>query len=108
MLDIKLFEEKCGRNFTAAEMAYVRVIPLRENNVMRVVRGPLASAIQLNYEQSDLPSLEKQLEFALIALNFPQIMAEVKIYRGGSHLDLIQDGVGSLGWLFVADHSHYN
>ncbi len=105
---LSALEKFTGRKFTAGEVLAVRVIPMKDQNVMRVVRGPLACVIRLNYESADLTSLQDELDFALKELRLGALFEDIAIHRGGSHIDVIQVGKGSLDLLSVSDHAHHN
>lgn len=92
----------------------VKVVNL--NGIKRVVTGDLLNEIDVDYTQS-LADLKADIEFILekiidiyqskpknrMSLN-KKIKNEVFVYEGSSHLDIVEHGVGSLGWLFVQDH----
>ena len=66
--------------------------------------------IDVDYTQ-DLSKLRDDIELSLRALreaSFIQKIAfinkEVIVYQGGRHIDIVNHGKGSLGWLRVEDH----
>lgn len=91
----------------------IKVINL-PNGDKRIVSGKLLEQLDLDYTQ-ELGKLKRDIEFALSALERNQSLLEhlfsfanknVRVYQGGHHLDIVDDGVGSLGWLTVEDHWH--
>lgn len=108
MKTIESLEKAIGRKFTASELLHTKVIPIPKGGVIRTVSGPLASVLQIDYAGVPLHHLKTQVEIALQALE--QIAGEayegrdIQVHQGGSHLDVIDYGVGSTGWLIVADH----
>lgn len=89
----------------------VKVINL--NGIKRVVHGELIDELDIDYTQ-DLDSLKDDLNLALEAwievnqskaLGFLKIaFKNIHIHQGSSHLDIVNNGVGSLNWLIVQDH----
>ena len=73
----------------------------------RIIYGELADQFDLDYSQ-ELGKLKRDIEFALSVLEQlqPKLFAKknVRVYEGGHHLDIINDGVGSLNWLIIEDH----
>ena len=73
----------------------------------RIIYGELADQFDLDYSQ-ELGKLKRDTEFALSVLEQlqPKLFAKknVRVYEGGHHLDIINDGVGSLNWLIIEDH----
>lgn len=89
--------------------ADVKVINLK-NGYKRLVYGKLLNVLGVDYTQ-DLSELRDDIRLSLYALrgaSFIQKMAflnkEVVVYQGGHHIDIVNDGKGSLGWLRVEDH----
>lgn len=91
----------------------IKVINL-PNGDKRIVSGKLLEQLDLDYTQ-ELGKLKRDIEFALSTLERNQSLLEywfsfanknVKVHQGGHHLDIVDDGVGSLGWLMVEDHWH--
>lgn len=84
------------------------------NGDKRIISGKLLDQFDLDYTQ-EMSKLKRDIEFALSVLERNQSSLEnlftfanknVRVYQGGHHLDIIDDGVGSLGWLTVEDHWH--
>ncbi|WP_269914007.1 Arc family DNA-binding protein [Acinetobacter sp. HY1485] len=96
---------------TTEDEVKVRIINLPDNyKSKRLVYGKLANTFKIDYSQ-DLSEIKKDLELALTALERSSlkhrlacINKNVRVYEGGSHLDIIDDGKGSLNWLIIEDH----
>ena len=87
----------------------IKIIKL-ENGMKRLVYGKLLKAFDLDYTQ-DLNSLKVDIELSLKRLYESSLLKRlaffnknVFVYQGSSHLDIVDDGVGSLNWLIVEDH----
>lgn len=108
MQSIEIFEKFTGRKFSAAELLHTKVFFLPEEGKRRIVYGFLASTIDLDYSQKSLSDIGKQIEFALHSYGriVPNAFSgkKIRVYQGSNHLDIINDGVGSMGWLIVEDH----
>ena len=90
----------------------VAVLDLGVPNMRRVVSGSLANSLKLDWTKP-LSELQQDVELALDALSrtqgfFKNLMMfatkNVRVYRGGNHIDIVDDGKGSLNWLFVGDN----
>lgn len=86
----------------------IKVINLPSNE-KRIIYGELADQFDLDYSQ-ELGSLKRDIEFALPILERlqPKLFSKknIRVYEGGHHLDIINDGVGSLNWLIIEDHPY--
>ena len=84
----------------------IKVVNLSDKE-KRIIYGELADQFDLDYSQ-ELGKLKRDIEFALSVLerSQPKLFAKknVRVYEGGHHLDIIDDGVGSLNWLIIEDH----
>lgn len=87
----------------------IRIIKLK-NGMKRLVYGKLLKAFDLDYTQ-DLDSLKVDIELSLKRLYESSLLKRlaffnknVFVYQGDNHLDIVNDGVGSLNWLIVEDH----
>lgn len=85
----------------------MKVIKLSKTT-KRIVYGSYADKFDLDYTQS-LTELKKDVEFALMFFTEEEKLLRNKnkhifVYEGGNHIDIVEDGVGSLGWLMVEDH----
>ncbi|MCP2041149.1 hypothetical protein L1281_001743 [Neisseria sp. HSC-16F19] len=81
-------------------------------NGRRLVKGKYADILDLDYTQ-DLEALRQDIELALPSLleNLSLLESlttsgDIIVYKGGSHIDIVLDGKGSLGWLKVEHHNH--
>ncbi|MPS92785.1 hypothetical protein [Comamonas sp.] len=89
----------------------VKVINL--SGIKRVVRGQLIDELDVDYTQN-LNDLKTDLDIALEAwleVNQTKMFGFIKtafknihIHQGSGHLDIVDDGVGSLNWLIVQDN----
>lgn len=83
-----------------------------DNTVQRQIYGELLEILDLDYSQN-IDELKLDIEDALSLLpSIPSISEsiqkqlqeyDVRVYRGGSHLDIVINGVGTLNWLTVMD-----
>ena len=84
----------------------IKVVNLSDKE-KRIIYGELADKFDLDYSQ-ELGKLKRDIEFALSVLEQLQpklfVKKNVRVYEGGHHLDIINDGVGSLNWLIIEDH----
>lgn len=89
----------------------VLVLDLGVPNVRRVISGSLANTFSLEWTKP-LEELAKDAELAIDALRRTQgflknlIMfggKDIRVHRGSNHIDIVEDGKGSLNWLFVGD-----
>ena len=87
----------------------IRIIKLK-NGMKRLVYGKLLKAFDLDYTQ-DLDSLKVDIELSLKRLYESSLLKRlaffnknVFVYQGDNHLDIVNDGVGSLNWLIFEDH----
>lgn len=95
----------------------VSFIHTDENGVktVRVVKGQLINDFIIDYTKplgEIKEELDQLLDYWLMTYSeevirqigrFPK-SEEVSIYEGGSHIDIILVGQGSLGWLTIEDH----
>ena len=108
MPSIEVFEKLTGRKFSDADLLHTKVLAFPEEGKKRVVYGLLAEAIDIDYSQKSLSELGEGMR---LALSHGERLApkavggqSMRLYEGGNHLDIINDGVGSMGWLIVEDH----
>lgn len=90
--------------------APVKIIHL-DKNTRRLVHGKYLHLFDLDYTQplnelfndvSDCLDMLLDSKFSLqIRAAFTKAVA---VYSGSNHIDIINDGVGSLNWLVVEDH----
>lgn len=91
--------------------ANIRIYHL-SNGIKRVVFGKLVGSFDIDYTNPDLKELKDDIEYCLDILRntgsltqrFMFFNKNVFVYEGGHHLDIVDDGVGSLNWLIVEDH----
>lgn len=82
------------------------------NGIKRVVYGKLVNSFDLDYKNPNLSELREDIEYCLeIMKNSPKLMDRFKFfnknvfpYQGNNHIDIVDDGVGSLNWLIIEDH----
>lgn len=89
----------------------VKIIQL-PNGYKRVIYGKFFEHFDLDFYQ-DLDKLKTDIEFALSVFERNQSLFKklfvfknknIIVYQGGHHLDIVDNGVGSLNWLIVEDH----
>jgi hypothetical protein len=87
----------------------IKIFKLK-NGMKRLVYGKFLKAFDLDYTQ-DLTSLKADIELSLRRLYDSSLFKrlaffnkKVFVYQGNNHLDIVDDGVGSLNWLIVEDH----
>lgn len=80
------------------------------DKTLRVIYGPLAEDLDIDWTQG-LDDMKGIIEF-LLSNHYGQSLPSfkkakfknIKVYTGSSHLDIVDDGVGSLGLLRVEDN----
>lgn len=85
------------------------------NGKQRIIHGDFAEVFKLDYTQS-LTALKKDIEFALNVYQrnydkksiFDFKKKNILVHQGSNHLDIVDDGVGSLKWLSIEDHPIYD
>ena len=87
----------------------VKIFHLK-NGKKRVVYGKLLNNISLDYTQ-ELDQLRDDIHLSLEVLSGSSFWnslkffnKEVIVYKGDNHIDVVDNGEGSLGWLRVEDH----
>ena len=93
----------------SSNFSEVKVINL-ENGIKRLVFGKLVNVLGLDYSQ-DLSALRNDIQLSLNAVaesSFRHRLSfwtkEVYVHQGRHHIDVVDNGKGSLGWLIVEDH----
>lgn len=92
----------------------VKVVNLE--GIKRVISGDLLSVIDVDYTQS-LSKLKTDIEYALPKLvdynkskkrfffsHNRTVKNYARVHEGSHHLDVVDEGVGALGWLLVQDY----
>jgi len=89
--------------------ADVKIIPLKDGK-KRVIYGKLLNTLDLDYTQ-ELSSLRDDIHLSLEVLSNSSFWnslkffnKEVLVYKGNNHIDVVDNGKKSLGWLIVEDH----
>lgn len=93
----------------------VKVINLKDKK--RLIYGELLNDIDIDFTQS-LSEIKNDLEFVIPIFveiykskerfAFPYnrtIKRYARVHQGSHHLDIVDDGIGSLNWLHVEDHA---
>lgn len=87
----------------------VKIFDLK-NGQKRIVYGKLINSFELDYSKP-LSELKSDIELSLDALSRSSFWKSIKffnkdviVYQGNNHLDVVNNGEGSLGWLHVEDH----
>lgn len=90
--------------------ADVRIFNLKDGT-RRVVFGKFVNSLDLDYSQS-LDALRRDIELALDALERSSFLKQllfmnkkVHVHKGSYHIDVVDNGKKSLGWLKVEDYS---
>lgn len=91
--------------------ANIRIYNL-DNGIKRVVFGKLVNSFDINYQNPSLTELQGDIEYCLRILENSKELKNrlmffnknVIVYKGGHHIDVVDDGVGSLNWLVIEDH----
>ena len=94
---------------TSNSQADIKIIPLH-NGRKRVIYGKLLNTLDLDYTQP-LSDLKIDIELALATLSrssiwkaFQFLTKDVIVANGNNHLNIVDNGKKSLGWLVVEDH----
>lgn len=103
-------EESFLRNESSAPShSEVKIFHLK-NGKKRVVYGKLLNNLSLDYTQ-ELEQLRDDIHLSLEILSSSSFWNSLKffnkdvlVYQGGNHIDVVDNGEGSLGWLTVEDH----
>ncbi|MHC0019315.1 Arc family DNA-binding protein [Acinetobacter pittii] len=89
--------------------ADVRIIPLKDGK-KRVIYGQLLNTLDLDYTQ-ELSSLRDDIHLSLEVLSNSSFWnslrffnKDILVYKGNNHIDVVDNGKKSLGWLIVEDH----
>lgn len=87
-----------------------KIISLKEKNIKRVIYGKLVNAFDIDFTQ-DLTNLKQDIELTLnflkqtrLKMRLAFMTKDIFVYQGSNHLDIVNNGVGSLNWLIVEDH----
>lgn len=82
----------------------------RDKQGKRIIYGSLLNAFDIDFNQ-DLDELKTDIETTLdflkktrFHLKLAFMVKNIYVFQGHNHLDIINDGVGSVGWLTVEDH----
>lgn len=89
--------------------ADVKIITLKDGK-KRVIYGKLLNTLDLDYTQ-ELASLRDDIHLSLEVLSNSSFWNSLKffnkdvlVYKGNNHIDVVDNGKKSLGWLIVEDH----
>lgn len=81
-----------------------------QNGMKRIVYGKMLNAFDVDFTQ-DLTSLKEDIELSLeflkktkLKMRLAFMTKDIFVYQGANHLDIVNNGVGSLNWLIVEDH----
>lgn len=106
---LRLEESFNAQGSDSGRKADVKVITMGENKI-RIISGKLINVVDVDYSQN-LTALRKSIELALDTLKRSSIkhwlvtaVKDVIVYQGHNHIDIIDNGRGSLNWLIVEDH----
>ncbi|MCG9494265.1 Arc family DNA-binding protein [Acinetobacter pittii] len=102
-------EESFLRATNSSSQADIKIIPLKDGK-KRVIYGKLLNTLDLDYTQ-ELSSLRDDIHLSLEVLSNSSFWnslkffnKEVLVYKGNNHIDVVDNGKKSLGWLIVEDH----
>ena len=105
----RLEESFLKNESSAPARSEVKIFHLK-NGKKRVVYGKLLNNLSLDYTQ-DLSQLRDDIHLSLEVLSGSSFWnslkffnKEVVVYQGDNHIDVVDNGEGSLGWLRVEDH----
>lgn len=90
----------------------IRAIKLTEDKV-RLVYGDFLSEIDMDYTLplKEIHRILDKIVYVLIRVDerYKKLKNKnIRIYEGGNHLDIVEDGIGTLGLLRIEDHFHTN
>ena len=98
------------KDSTAPTNADVKVVHLK-NGKRRVIFGKLLNNLSLDYTQ-ELDQLRDDIHLALEVLSGSSFWnslrflgKDVLVFKGNNHIDVVDNGKKSLGWLTVEDHT---
>lgn len=91
--------------------ANLRIIRL-DNGIKRVIYGTLVNRFDIDYNNPNLSELRDDIDYCINILANTQSLKtmmmffnkEIIVYQGGHHIDVVDNGKGSLGWLTIEDH----
>ncbi|WP_288364809.1 Arc family DNA-binding protein [uncultured Acinetobacter sp.] len=103
-------EESFLRNESSVpQRSEVKIFHLK-NGKKRVVYGKLLNNLSLDYTQ-ELDQLRDDIHLSLEVLSNSSFWNSLKffnkdvlVFKGNNHIDVVDNGEGSLGWLRVEDH----
>ena len=102
-------EESFFKTENSSTQGDVKIFDLK-NGRKRIVYGKLVNSFELDYSKS-LSELKLDIELSLNALSRSSFWKSIKffnkdviVHQGSNHLDVVDNGEGSLGWLRVEDH----
>lgn len=102
-------EESFLRATNSSSQANVKIIPLKDGK-KRVIYGKLLNTLDLDYTQ-ELSNLRDDIHLSLEVLSNSSFLNSLKffnkdvlVYKGNNHIDIVDNGKKSLGWLIVEDH----
>lgn len=89
----------------------IKIIRL-PNGIKRRVFGKMVGKFDIDYTNENLSELKRDIESCLeimsqssrIADKFKFYNKRVAVHEGGHHIDIYDDGVGTLNWLTIEDH----
>ncbi|WP_180113422.1 Arc family DNA-binding protein [Acinetobacter sp. YH12073] len=102
-------EESFFKAENSSTQGDVKIFDLK-NGRKRIVYGKLVNSFELDYSKS-LSELKLDIELSLNALSRSSFWKSIKffnknviVHQGNNHLDVVDNGVGSLNWLIIEDH----
>lgn len=105
----RLEESFLRKDSSAPARSDVKIIHLK-NGKKRVIYGKLINNLSLDYTQ-ELDQLRDDIHLSLEVLSGSSFWNSLKffnkdvlVYKGDNHIDVVDNGKKSLGWLIVEDH----
>lgn len=94
----------------AVNPSNIKIINL-DNGLKRIIHGKMINSFDIDFKQ-DLTDLKRDIQMYLGYMSESRSLKDrfmffnknVFVYEGGHHLDIVDDGIGSLNWLIVEDH----
>lgn len=101
--------EESKKTLPQFDQTEVKVIDLK-NGRRRLIFGKYIHVLGLDYTKN-LTDLKKDIDLSLSALSRSSfkhrlsfITKDVYVHKGNNHIDVVDNGKGSLGWLRIEDH----
>ena len=108
---ISLVDQALSNSLKVQSAPDVKIIHL-ENGIKRVVFGKLLNTFEIDYKNPNLEALKEDIDYCIHVLQQSRSIKDrlkffnknVLVYKGDNHIDIVDNGIGSLNWLTVEDH----